>query len=180
MRLRDHLSYGITQLSATRQRWFSRLYLGIHQYSFYRSRGRWKAESTWLPTKSNVVIALHCMHPFNDLSSRTTWVSRHQKGKPFQILMKQGMMGWLWHQLVVPRSRVQTLNHASTSPLNVVKYISPSSGFYVGTCEASRFEFESAARFDSKVMGWFENFRIESAVPAHHTSSCPVIERGHT
>jgi len=31
--------------------------------------------------------------------SRTTWVSRHQKGKPFWILLKQEMMGWQWHQL---------------------------------------------------------------------------------
>ena len=32
----------------------------------------------------------------------------------------------------------------------------------IGTCEASRFEFESAVpiRFDSKVMGRFDNFRI--------------------
>jgi len=36
----------------------------------------------------------------------------------------------------------------------------------LGTCDASRFEFELAVRFDSKVIGRFENFRIESAVPA--------------
>jgi len=33
------------------------------------------------------------LHPFNGLFSRTTWVSQHQKGKPFWILMKQEMMG---------------------------------------------------------------------------------------
>ena len=39
-------------------------------------------------------------HPFNGLLSRTTWVSRYQKGKKtFWILMKQDMMGWQWHQL---------------------------------------------------------------------------------
>jgi len=27
--------------------------------------------------------------------SRTTWVSRHQEDKPFYILMKQEMMGWI-------------------------------------------------------------------------------------
>jgi len=32
--------------------------------------------------------------PFNGLFSRTNWVSQHQKGKPFWILMKQEMMGW--------------------------------------------------------------------------------------
>ena len=31
--------------------------------------------------------------------SRTTWVSRHQKGKPFLILLEQEMMRWQWHQL---------------------------------------------------------------------------------
>jgi len=31
--------------------------------------------------------------------SRTTWVSRHQKGKPFWILQEQEMVGWKWHQL---------------------------------------------------------------------------------
>jgi len=39
------------------------------------------------------------LHLFNGLFSRTTWVSRHQKGKPIWILMKQEMMGWQWHQL---------------------------------------------------------------------------------
>ena len=34
------------------------------------------------------------LHPFNSLFSRTTWVSRHQKGKPFWILLEQEMMGW--------------------------------------------------------------------------------------
>jgi len=31
--------------------------------------------------------------------SRTTWVGRHQKGKPFWILLEQEIMGWQWHQL---------------------------------------------------------------------------------
>jgi len=30
---------------------------------------------------------------FNGPFSRTTWVSRHQKDKPFWILLKQEMMG---------------------------------------------------------------------------------------
>jgi len=28
-------------------------------------------------------------HAFNGLFSRTTWVHRHQKGKPFWIILKQ-------------------------------------------------------------------------------------------
>jgi len=37
--------------------------------------------------------------PFNDLLPRTTWVSRHQKGKPFWILIKPEKMEWQRHQL---------------------------------------------------------------------------------
>jgi len=36
---------------------------------------------------------LNQQFPFNGLFSRTTWVSRHQSGKPLWILMKQEMMG---------------------------------------------------------------------------------------
>jgi len=50
------------------------------------------------------------LHPFNGLFSRTAWVIRHQKSKPFWILLEQQMMGWQWHQLdhmriFAPRSR---------------------------------------------------------------------------
>jgi len=31
--------------------------------------------------------------------TRTTWGKRHQKGKPFLILLEQEMMMWQWHQL---------------------------------------------------------------------------------
>jgi len=53
--------------------------------------------------------------------SRTTWVSRHQKGKPFWILLKQEMMGWQWHQLghmQIICTTLKTDNHASTPSLN--------------------------------------------------------------
>jgi len=39
------------------------------------------------------------LHPFNGLFSRTAWITRHQKGKPFWILLEQEMMAWQWHQL---------------------------------------------------------------------------------
>ena len=61
------------------------------------------------------------LHPFNGLFSRTTWVSRHQKGKPFWILLKQDMMGWQWHQLTHTQiicTSLQTDNYASTPPLS--------------------------------------------------------------
>jgi len=39
---------------------------------------------------NNLILLLHS---FNGLFARTTWVSQHQKGKPFWILLKQEMMG---------------------------------------------------------------------------------------
>jgi len=55
-------------------------------------------------------------HAFNGLVSRTTWVSWHQKGKPFWILLKQEMMGgsgisWPYASHL---HHTQTDNHAST------------------------------------------------------------------
>jgi len=47
--------------------------------------------------------------------------ARHQKGKPFWILLEQEMMGWQWHQLDYMQiicTLLQTDNHVSTSPLS--------------------------------------------------------------
>jgi len=68
-----------------------------------------------------LLILLLLLHPFNSLFSRTTWVSRHQKGKPFWILLKQEIMTWQWHQLdhmQISCTLLQTDNHASTAPLS--------------------------------------------------------------
>jgi len=46
-----------------------------------------------------LILLLLLLHQFNGLFTRTTWVSRHQKGKPFCFLLEQEMMGWQWHQL---------------------------------------------------------------------------------
>jgi len=48
---------------------------------------------------SQILWELLLLHPFNGIFSRTTWVSRHQKGKPVWILLEQEMMGCQWHQL---------------------------------------------------------------------------------
>ena len=63
------------------------------------------------------------MHPFNGLFSRITWLSEHQKGKPFWMLMKQEMIGWQWTicKSFAPCFMFQTDNHASTSPLTTKK-----------------------------------------------------------
>jgi len=68
-----------------------------------------------------LLLLLLLIHPFNGLFSRTTWVSRHQKGKPFWILLEQEMTGWQWHQLdhmQIICTSLQTDNHASNSPLS--------------------------------------------------------------
>jgi len=54
------------------------------------------------------------LHPFNGLVFRTTWVSQHQKGKPFWVLMKQEMMGgsgisWTICKSFAPHSRPVTM-----------------------------------------------------------------------
>jgi len=71
--------------------------------------------------KTETKLLLLLLHPFNGLFSSSTWVSRHQKGKPFWILLQQEMMAWQWHQLdhmQIICTFLQTDNHASTSPLS--------------------------------------------------------------
>jgi len=61
------------------------------------------------------IIYIHTyIHTFNRLFSRTTWVSLHQKGKPFWILLKQEMMGgsgisWTICKSFTPHSRQITM-----------------------------------------------------------------------
>jgi len=68
-----------------------------------------------------LLLQILLLHLFNDLFSTTTWVSWHQKGKLFWILLQQEMIGWQWHQLdhmQIIWTLLQTDNHASSSPLN--------------------------------------------------------------
>ena len=65
----------------------------------------------------------------NGLFSSTTWVSRHQKGKSFCILLAQEMMGWQWHQLdhmQIICTWLQTDNQANTTPLSFLQAECPS------------------------------------------------------
>jgi len=69
----------------------------------------------------SILLLYYYVDVFNGLRSRTTWVSQHQKGKPFGILLEQEMMGWQWHQLdhmQIVCISLQTDNHSSTSPLS--------------------------------------------------------------
>jgi len=72
-------------------------------------------------TELILLLLLLLILPFNGLFSRTNWVSRHQKRKPFWILLEQEMTGWQWHQLIhmqIICTSLETDNHASTSPLS--------------------------------------------------------------
>jgi len=57
--------------------------------------------------------------PFNGLFSRTTWVSRYQKGKTNLDFTGATDSEWQWHQLghMQVCTSLQTDNYASTPPL---------------------------------------------------------------
>jgi len=61
------------------------------------------------------------LHPFNDLFSRTTWISRCQKGKTSRDLNEardDGVLGWEWYQLDYNNcTSLQGDNYTNTSPL---------------------------------------------------------------
>jgi len=58
-------------------------------------------------------------HPFNGLFSGTTQVSRYQKGKTNLDFTEARDSEWQWHQQGPMQvcTSLQTVNHASTSPL---------------------------------------------------------------
>jgi len=64
------------------------------------------------------------LHPFNGIFSRTTLVSRCQKGKTSLDVNEathDGVWGWQWHQLDHMQTictSLQTDNHTNTSSLN--------------------------------------------------------------
>jgi len=75
----------------------------------------------WQDVLGNPRKYLLQLHPFNGLFPRTKWVSWHQKGKLFWILMKQETMGWQCHQLdhmQIICTLLQTDNHVNTPPLS--------------------------------------------------------------
>ena len=72
-----------------------------------------------LPLKIRNTLLLQLLQPFNGLFSRTTWVSRHQKGKTNLDFTGARDSEWQWHQLGHKQvcTSLQTDNHASTPPL---------------------------------------------------------------
>jgi len=73
-------------------------------------------------TKSYIhsILQIHYTHPFNGPLSRTTRVSRYQKGKTNLDLTEARDSGWQWHQLgyVQVCTSLQTDNHASTPQIS--------------------------------------------------------------
>ena len=69
--------------------------------------------------RSNMISHAHLLQPFNGLFSRTTWVSRYQKGKINLDFTGARDSEWQWHQLSHMQvcTSLQTDNHASTPPL---------------------------------------------------------------
>ena len=68
------------------------------------------------------------LQPFNGLFSRTTWVSRYQKGKTNLDFTEARDSEWQWHQLSHMQvcTSLQTDNHASTPPLCFLQARCPS------------------------------------------------------
>ena len=67
-------------------------------------------------------------HPFNGPLSRTTRVSRYQKGKTNLDFTEARDSEWQWHQLGHMQlcTLIQTDNHANTSPLSFLQAGCPS------------------------------------------------------
>jgi len=103
------------------------------KHTFSNQKKRTTTQNKHKKTKARfsciLQLLLLLLHPFNGLFSMTTWISRHQKGKPFWILLEQETMGWQWHQLdhmQIICTSLQTDNHASTSPLKFLQAGCPS------------------------------------------------------
>ena len=74
---------------------------------------------SWTHTCLCQQALLQLLQPFNGLFSRTTWVSRYQKGKTNLDFTGARDSEWQWHQLghMHVCTSLQTDNHTSTPPL---------------------------------------------------------------
>jgi len=97
----------------------------VNQHVKYLGEGHFGSKLLCGHTHADWTDCSTCCYYYYIHLMALTWVSRHQKGKPFWILLEQEMMGWQWHQLdhmQIIHTALHTDNHASTSPLS---YYSP-------------------------------------------------------
>jgi len=91
-----------------------------HQLQVERRTGKVRRpETDVLPLCHATNSLLLLQQPFNGLFSRTTWVSRYQKGKTNLDFTGARDSEWQWQQLgqLQVCTSLQTDNHASTPPL---------------------------------------------------------------
>ena len=95
------------------------------------------------------------IHPFNGLSSRTTRVSRYQKGKTNLDFTGARDSEWQWHQLghMQVCTSLQTDNHASTPPL---KFFYSPDAFPAAQPTASKHWRHSPIHLRAKSLGSLE------------------------
>ena len=81
---------------------------------------RERRERVYFPHSNNTWTSTQHTHPFNGPFSRTTRVSRYQKGKTNLDFNEARDSEWQWHQLghMQVCTSLQTDNHASTPPLS--------------------------------------------------------------
>jgi len=90
----------------------------------HKTKHKPQSEAIFQSTSTDCVNYTITTHPFNGLFSRTTWVSRYQKGKTSLDLNEardDGIMGWQRHQLdrmQIICTLFQTDDHANTPSLN--------------------------------------------------------------
>jgi len=99
------------------------LWFMLNYYLFITPKAAYNTTSQLL--RQNYYTTLQ---PFNGLFSRTTWVSRYQKGKTNLDFTGARNSEWQWHQLdhMQVCTSLQTDNHASTPPLSFLQAGCPS------------------------------------------------------
>ena len=86
------------------------------------------AKASWHWNYVTVALCICLTHSFNGPLSRTTQVSRYQKGKTNLDFTEAWDSEWQWHQLghMQVCTSLQTDNHASTPPLSFLQAGCPS------------------------------------------------------
>jgi len=111
-------------LSWTRMHWLGSYFIRkLSTITHNNSVKMWLAIDTYFNQSitDQLRLLLPLLHPFNNLFSKTTWVSRYQKGKT-SLDLKRGKRWWglgmQWHQLDHMQTictSLQTDNHTNTS-----------------------------------------------------------------